>query len=567
MIKSGRKLGLAVLVTSMLVGAGVAVASGKLITWDLRNYHYYGAHVLWTGRWGVDFNPGFFQSHVNPIFYLPFYLLVRSLPDHVVGGLLGALQGGSFWLLWGIARLCLAGLYPGVSRAGLEGLALLSALLGVAGPLFVSLLGSASPDLFSGLLVCGGLWALLAAPPGRDGRWHCAGAALLFGLAVGAKLTNSVFAVAFAATFLVWRARQEGFAGTLAAVTLAGAAGVLVSGGPWMWQLWVHYESPLFPFYNAIFQSPFTGPENFQDMRWVPDRYWRAFVSYPFELLMASKRTLETPLRDPRWAILAVGALAWALCKATALLRSLPTARPGPPRHATWMLFTFAGLSYAIWLKMFGYQRYLLPVELLAGTCMVALVGLLWRDPLLRVGALTLVCAAVFSLTQPPRHWPRIPWTGSWLEVEVPNLEQERGAVVAILTAGPAGYVVPFFPEEVRFARVLVRRFEGYRLWRQMDELLRHPPGALFALVEPGKPLRRRDRRYLDEVGIEIDDTRCQPVVTQVERFDLCETRRRVDEEPGSMRPRGRSTARNSNSAGRPAAARELLSRPPSQAP
>ena len=198
-----------------------------------------------------------------------------------------------------------------------------------------------------------------------------------------------------------------------------------------------------------------------------------------------------------------------------------------------WMLLVFVGLSYAIWLKMFGIQRYLLPTELLVGPCMVGLVGLLWRGTLPRAVSLVLLGVLIVGLTKPPRHWPRIPWTGTWLEVEVPSLDQHPGAIVAIFTNRPAGYVLPAFGEDVSFVPVLRKPFEGHLLWERMERLLRRPQSDLFVLIEPDKPLPRPGLDIFDEAGIEIDGTRCRPVVTQIERFDLCETRRRTPLSPG----------------------------------
>jgi len=518
-----------VLVASMLGGAAVAVWSGKLILWDLRNYHFYNAHVLATGRLGYDLNPAFFQSYINPTFYLPFYFLSKTLPDYAVGAILGALHGLNVWLLYIISDRCVREVYEPLRRKWQQLVAILAVCIGAAGPIFLPLLGSSSADEISALLVLGGLTLLLTSPAGSAGAPRCAAASLVFGVALGAKLTNAVFVIAFGAVFVLWRARQPAFIRTLAGVAGAGALGVLLGGGIWMGLLWDRFESPLFPFYNAVFQSPFTEPaNNFRDMRFIPESYWAALTRYPFDYLWMTKRTLETPFRDPRWALLLVLAVTWGARRALGRLRSKPRVATEPAAtSAAWMLLAFTGISYAIWLGMFAIQRYLLPAELLAGPCIVLLLGMLWRSHAARATLLAATLACVVWLTEPPRHiWTRVPWSGRWLQVEVPPIERPDETTVLMLVDGPSAYVVPFFPEPVRFVRVMSGRFEGYGLWDRLETFVRDPDTTLLTLLPAHGGVRKKWRVFLEMRDIEIDRSRCRDVLGENETFMLCETRR-----------------------------------------
>ena len=58
--------------------AAWTVAAGKDLNWDLLNYHYYAPFQLLEGRLQQDYFAASAQSYLNPVGYLPFYLMVSS---------------------------------------------------------------------------------------------------------------------------------------------------------------------------------------------------------------------------------------------------------------------------------------------------------------------------------------------------------------------------------------------------------------------------------------------------------------------------------------------------------
>ena len=67
---------------AFLVPAALCVlwtlGAGKDVNWDLLNYHYYAPWQLLQGRLAQDFFAASAQSYLNPVGYLPFYLMVSS---------------------------------------------------------------------------------------------------------------------------------------------------------------------------------------------------------------------------------------------------------------------------------------------------------------------------------------------------------------------------------------------------------------------------------------------------------------------------------------------------------
>src|SRR5688572_28671668 len=70
-------LALAFAVPAVLCAAWTVVA-GKDVNWDLLNYHYYLPYELLGGRLAQDFFAAAGQSYLNPLGYVPFFLMVSA---------------------------------------------------------------------------------------------------------------------------------------------------------------------------------------------------------------------------------------------------------------------------------------------------------------------------------------------------------------------------------------------------------------------------------------------------------------------------------------------------------
>src|SRR5919108_4183664 len=85
----------------MLVCSVWTLYAGKDLNWDLLNYHYYVPFELLAGRLGQDFFAASAQSYLNPLGYLPFYLMVSSgWHSVVVSTLLALVHSLSIGLLY-----------------------------------------------------------------------------------------------------------------------------------------------------------------------------------------------------------------------------------------------------------------------------------------------------------------------------------------------------------------------------------------------------------------------------------------------------------------------------------
>lgn len=84
-----------------------AIALGKDIDWVQRNYHYYAVYAWLTDRVTYHIAPGQLQSWLNPLIYVPHYMLIHYTAPVVAGAVFGALAGLAFLLVYALTRMLL----------------------------------------------------------------------------------------------------------------------------------------------------------------------------------------------------------------------------------------------------------------------------------------------------------------------------------------------------------------------------------------------------------------------------------------------------------------------------
>src|SRR5580698_10224272 len=99
----------AVILGSLLAGAAYVWFVGEDVNWDWQNYHEYGAYALIHGRFDVDVAPGGFQTFLNPLAYVPAYLLRHYLGAPFWALILGAIHGLNLALIYWFSRVVLGG--------------------------------------------------------------------------------------------------------------------------------------------------------------------------------------------------------------------------------------------------------------------------------------------------------------------------------------------------------------------------------------------------------------------------------------------------------------------------
>jgi hypothetical protein len=500
---------LTLLMFAPLVVGLIGVAMGQSVIWDLRNYHWYNAWAFLTGRYasGVDFAPSQLQFFHNPLIDLPFYWLATHAAPRAAFFALGCLQGLNFPLLFMLAHAVMK-----IRDATKKAVICLSlATLGVAGGMGISEFGTPFYDNVASLGVLGS--ALLTVARFDEiakAPWHKAVmialiAGIPVGIATGLKMTTAVFCVGLCAGYpLALRFSERGIlAGFFFGLgILAGAA---LAYAHWGWYLQAHFGSPMFPYFNRIFKSP-----------WVAQGYIEDFAApqgllvpllYPFLFIADTARVSEAPFRDLRIPITYVLMVALGLFSLT---RKRGKTEDG--LAATYLLWS-AAISYLVWISVEAHYRYLLPLEMLSPLLIVLSMERLPGLPRLKT-AVTVALLLLIAVTVKPAAWERrAEWYPRMAEMTVPKIADPAHTMVLMAGEDAYAYLLPQFPPEVSFTRLESRAFHLDYGWRINDlirlRIVAHK-GPLKLFMPAGE--LKAGAQALGHFGLKLSGDKCQDI-------------------------------------------------------
>jgi hypothetical protein len=478
-----------------LACAAWTLYAGKDLNWDLLNYHYYLPFQLLAGRVAQDFFAASAQSYLNPVGYLPFYLMVSSdWHSAAVSIVLALAHSVTIALLFLIAWRLFAHRPP---RERIE-LACLAAVLGAASAVFWPTVGTSFLDPLLVPLMLAGLLLLLG------GRW-VALAGMLFGAAAALKYSNAIFGLAALPLAISVRAGFAYMAG--------GAIAVALLAGPWLALMWHEFGNPVFPLFNAWFESPHAPAINLIGERFTP-RDLGAALAFPFRMAVLDRALYsETFAPDIRFAALVVALGAFAVLKA---LRKAPVAAALGATDKR--VLAFLGLGALLWLASSANARYGLIVLLLGGVALARLV-----ERVLPAAATRVVLAVILAVqaiaavyVAPPRWYVAEPWSRRWFAYEVPEPALREPALYLTVEFLPMAATAPFVHPASSFVNLRGQHSIATDSPRLAALLERHQHrvralGRGLALTD-GRPRANEVAGYdatLERIGYRIDADDC----------------------------------------------------------
>lgn len=493
-----------VMLGSLLAGAGYTWFAGEDINWDWLNYHEYGAFALLNGRFDIDVVPGGFQTFLNPLAYVPAYLLRHYVGAPYWGPLLGAIHGLNLVLIYWLSRVVLGSAANGWTLVASVGIA-------AFGPMTLSEVGTSFADILTSLPVIAGVGLILSADDDRA----MIVAGLLIGAAVGLKLTNMVFLIGAGTCLLLAKNPLP----AMARFAAGSAVGAIATGGFWLWKLWQEFGNPVFPFYNTVFRSPEAPLAANADVRFLPHGLLDA-AAYPFYWLVGDHRSSEWAFRDPRFAVLIV---VFALALGARLLWKAKVFRR---RDKQFLLF-FA-VAYEMWLLTFSIHRYAIALEILAAPLIVLLLIRLMRaierrheaiEPSKATNGLVIVTGLAIAVWSQPADWFRRPWSNPYR----PQLAEALSAPATyLMIQKPLGYVVPLLPAGSRayqLSDIVMPIAHGGLLDRRVRSGLARPlPGGVWALHLRGSAPRQD---LLDAYDLVFDPSRACEFIPGADDADI----------------------------------------------
>jgi len=476
--------------------------AGKDVSWDLLNYHYYLPYALLGGRLGQDFFAASAQSYLNPVGYLPFYLMVaHGWHSVVVSIVLAAAHSACIGLLYLIAR----GLFAHLPPREQNEFSVLATALGTATGVYWMTVGGSFLDPLLVPPMLAGLLLLLREKenPKRGRRAALAGA--LFGIAAALKYSNAIYALAALPLAIAMRGGI--------AYLIGAAAAVAVLAGPWLLLMLREFGNPVFPLFNAWFRSPHALEFNMINERFAV-RDPVALLEFPFRMATLDPRVYaENFAPDLRFAALALTLPVVAALAARRSARATAALR-GPGGR----VLAFFGCALALWLLSSANGRYGMIVLLLAGVCLARFVEISLPARAARVvlALLLLIQVGIGIVASPPRWFVSAEWSARWLPYEVPERAARAPALYLTVEILPMAVVAPFLHPASSFVNVRGQHSLPTDSPR-LKELLERHRGQVrtlgrFLELADGRPkdaeVRAHDARLL-RFGLRVDTSDC----------------------------------------------------------
>ncbi len=495
--------------------------AGKDLNWDLLNYHYYLPYELLGGRLQQDFFAASAQSYLNPVGYLPFYLMVSSGWHSVVTSIVLALTHGVSLSLLFLLAWRLFGHLPARERGVFS---VLATALGAATSIFWPTVGTSFLDPLLVPLMLAGLLLLLDA--GRGALQRAAYAGALFGAAAALKYSNGIYLLAALPLALA----MPGATGAMRlraglAYGMGAALAIAALAGPWFVLLAREFGNPVFPLMNGWFQSPYAPPVNMVSERFTPKTLAEA-LSFPIRMVVLDRQLYsETFAPDIRLAALVAGAAA---------LPVMAAARSNWRQNALlgtdWRVFAFLAGGWVLWIASSANARYGMIVLLLAGVCLARITERLLPAGSARVAlAVLLIVQLGTSIMASPSRWFIVEsWSRRWLPYEVPERALREPALYLTLETLPMAVVAPFLhpassfvnlrgqntipPDSPRLAALLERHRGHVRVLGRSLELAEDKPRESQVKAYDGTLLR---------IGYRLDTAQCLTIAWRPDDDDL----------------------------------------------
>jgi len=453
------------ILSPFLVGV-IAIILGQDTNWDLRNYHFYNPYSLLNNRLDFDIVPSHTPNFYNPVLYVPFYYLVANFKPMMVSFILGAVQGLNIILIYFIAKLLLIE----KDEKKLFFIASGLSLIGVLGGGHFGEIGTMFSDNILSLFILSSFLLTLyvnrkifESPKYYDFITFFAG--ILAGVSAGFKQTTVIFCMGLCLSHYALKRQDQKWnfwLGTWKSFVfgIGVIAGIIFSGGYWLYEMWTRYGNPFFPYFNHIFKSPMGSIAHYRDIRFIPENIWE-WLFLPYIWTFDPMQVGETPFCDIRLALLyTLLILAGILLLVRFFVKKMRT-YPMLDKSKIWMwlaFFIFGTVTYFFWLKMFGIYRYLVLFEFMAPLAIWIIIDYFasrFNYSYIKYGRIaSIILILLIIITMKPGNWGRAKWSDEYFGVTPPYIEKPKESMILMAGHEPNSYIIPFFPKEIPFIRI-----------------------------------------------------------------------------------------------------------------
>jgi len=513
----------------------ISIRIGQDVNYDLRNYHFYNPYSLINGRLEYDIMAANEQSFLNPLLDIPFFIAVYylNISPVLIVFILGGIHGINTWLIHNLVYFSLrnsANLYKKVFST-------LAALTSVFGAGYLSELGATMNDNIISIFVLTSLLILnYSFAQNKILKWqNILLSGFILGCGVGLKLTAAIYAVALVVGILsVGNNIREKFLNALI-ISTGILCGFFFSAGYWIIQMWRNFSSPLFPFYNDIFHSPYARFERYKDGRFSPQDIWQHFL-YPFYFIRRkySHLVAEVDFSDVRLAIVYIIIVIFIIFFIFNFIRSRKTSTIRVNLEFIHVLLPFFVISYILWQETFSIYRYVIPLELLSPVLVIGLLGYILPSP----KSLLWICLAIFTimiLTVKPLNWGRInKIPSSYFGIEKQSLLKYNKSII-LTSYGPNSFVIPYFPSNSKFIGISnyipkEGLFKNTLMEKKIKNILQNPKNnniyLLYLLGNYENKNQNSEKEFLKNYNLGINYKDCNILKTYVDSFNICKIKK-----------------------------------------
>ncbi|XRK14388.1 hypothetical protein Dip510_000029 [Elusimicrobium posterum] len=430
-----------------------------------------------------------------------------------------------------------------------------------------SWVSSNTGDMMSCAFMLSSMYFLFYAHPmnlNKKKLFFLALAGALLGASFGFKFTAGVFIAAYGIMLFFYFHSIKDFIKGVTIFSLAFLADFLIVDGYWLWLMWDKFGSPLFPFYNNIFKSPYYAQEALVDPRFLAGKTLKDFIFMPFTMIYTQESfIIEAETRTLTFAAY-FASMATLFCtwkkKAGDKTKTLPF-----NTRLVFMLSVFCILGFVLWCAMFSLLRYMVYLEAAGALLIVTALHTFIRTKY-RYFIITFIAAVIMAFGMGLRESTpfgtrnldiltvKTPYSNEFAMRHEPEKikhniypEIENGATV-ILVEPTLSFLLPFINQNAVYVGPLNVEMERYIYLKDRVEILRLFPfesifykhnfkeavleqiqntdGKIYVMFEDYIP-DALTREPLYHYGVEMDKENCQAIFNNFSRpVWLCEAKK-----------------------------------------
>lgn len=408
-------------------------------SWDTANYHLY---LGWATSKFIFYEFGAlaqYHTYLNPI------IDVLNYTSFSIHPFIGATLHSIFFSVVSYITYKIAQCF--LSDDWSDSLLLLTGLIiCMTGAMTISLFGSWTNENINAVFVLAGLYFLL--------RGIESGILLLifssglaFGIALGLKLTAAHYLVgALFATLVSTKFNVK----IISLLCVGILIGFLATDGWFMYLRWKTVDSPIFPFANNIFKSPFY-PVHWKSFSHFDPAKTLYYLSLPIIWLNSGDFSEANTVRDGRFLLAYIGI--------GLIVLDLAVGRKIDKME--YALITFFVISFIAWLLAFRIYRYLVALEMISGILFI--IGLR-RLRSSRIGLANIYTASgalffLWIITVYP-NWGRREWSENFSKNDIRELIKEKAGSVVFFADQRLSYLAPgLYEEQIQFANLYSQKW------------------------------------------------------------------------------------------------------------